>query len=79
VVAFGLLFATLPPSPDAVGVPANLVWQFRLNSLTGNLLVWTLLTLGLGLVWTEAARSAARATGSAAQNSMPLSAEIPSS
>jgi predicted cobalt transporter CbtA len=79
VVAFGVLFAALPPSPDAVGVPANLVWQFRLNSLTGNLLVWTLLTLGLGLVWTEAARSAARATGSAAQNSMPLSAEIPSS
>ena len=79
VVAFGVVFAALPPSPDAVGVPANLVWQFRLNSLTGNLLVWTLLTLGLGLVWTEAARSAARAAGSAAQNSMPLSAEIPSS
>jgi hypothetical protein len=50
------------------------VWQFRLNSLTGNLLVWTLLTLGLGVVWTEAARRPA-----AAQNSMPLSAEIPAS
>ncbi|HET6775283.1 MAG TPA: CbtA family protein [Acidimicrobiales bacterium] len=79
LVTFGVLFAALPPSPDTVGVPANLVWQFRLNSLTGNLLVWTLLTLGLGVVWTEAARSAARATERAAQNSMPLSAEIPSS
>jgi hypothetical protein len=55
-------------------VPANLVWQFRLNSLTGNLLVWTLLILGLGVVWTEAARRPAPA-----QNSMPLSAEIPAS
>jgi predicted cobalt transporter CbtA len=79
LVTFGVLFAALPPSPDPVGVPANLVWQFRLNSLTGNLLVWTLLTLSLGVVWTEAARSAARATEPALQNSMPLSAEIPSS
>ena len=77
-MTFGVLFAALPPSPDTVGVPANLVWQFRLNSLTGNLLVWTLLTLGLGVVWTEAARQR-RATERAAQNSMPLSAEIPSS
>jgi hypothetical protein len=60
-VAFGALFTLLPASPDAVGVPANLVWQFRLNSLTGNLLVWTLLTLGLAAVWTEAARRPAAA------------------
>jgi hypothetical protein len=59
-----------------VDVPANLVWQFRLNSLTGNLLVWTVLTVGLGLLWTEAARRAAVAAG---QNSMPFSAEIPAS
>jgi hypothetical protein len=58
ILAFGVLFAALPPSPDPVGVPANLVWQFRLNSLTGNLLVWTLLTVGLGVVWTGAARHA---------------------
>ena len=69
-----MVFAVLPGSPDTIGVPANLVWQFRLNSLTGNLLVWTLLILGLGVVWTEAARRRAPA-----QNSMPLSAEIPAS
>jgi predicted cobalt transporter CbtA len=85
LVAFGVLFAALPPSPDTVGVPANLVWQFRLNSLTGNLLVWTLLTLGLGLLWTEAARAAARAPAvsapapAPAQNSMPFSADTPAS
>jgi hypothetical protein len=76
----------MPASPDAVGVPANLVWQFRLNSLTGNLLVWTLLTVGLGVVWTEAARRSAEAparavpsTGATAQNSMPFSADTPAS
>lgn len=76
LVAFGVLFAVMPASPDAIGVPANLVWQFRINSLTGNLLVWTLLTLGLGVVWTEAARRPAAAT---AQNSMPFIAEMPAS
>ena len=70
------LFVALPSSPDPVGAPANLVWQFRLNSLTGNLLVWALLTLGLGVLWAEAARAAAAAR---AQNSIPLSAEIPAS
>jgi len=72
LVGFGVLFAALPSSPDEVTAPANLVWQFRLNSLTGNLLVWTLLTLGLGVLWSEAARTAA-------QNSMPFKAEIPAS
>ncbi len=72
LVGFGVMFAALPPSPDEVTAPANLVWQFRINSLAGNLLVWTLLTLGLGVLWSEAARAAA-------QNSMPFKAEIPAS
>lgn len=75
LVASAGLFGGLPASPDAVDVPANLVWQFRLNSLTGNLLVWAVLTVGLGLLWTEAARRAAAAD----QNSMPLSAPMPAS
>jgi len=77
LAGFAVMFAALPPSPDDVTAPANLVWQFRINSLTGNLLVWTVLTLGLGVLWTESARAAARAA--AAQNSMPLSAETPAS
>jgi len=73
LVGFGVLFAALPSSPDEVTAPANLVWQFRINSLTGNLLVWTLLTLGLGVLWSECARARA------AQNSMPFIAEMPAS
>jgi predicted cobalt transporter CbtA len=86
LVAFAVLFAVMPASPDTVSVPANLVWQFRLNSLTGNLLVWTFLTVGLGVVWSEAARRPAESpapTGSgvaeAGQNSMPFSADTPAS
>lgn len=86
LAAFAVLFAVMPGSPDTVGVPANLVWQFRLNSLTGNLLVWTLLTVGLGVVWSEAARRPAEAPARAvsgaaetAQNSMPFSADTPAS
>ncbi|HEX5366564.1 MAG TPA: CbtA family protein [Acidimicrobiales bacterium] len=83
VVAIGLVvlapvFGLLPPSPDPVHAPANLVWQFRLNSLTGNLLVWALLTVSLGVVWSGSVRSAARRARSA-QNSMPLSADTPAS
>lgn len=80
--AFAAVVAALPPSPDAIDVPANLVWQFRLGSLAGNLLVWSLLTVGLGVVWAEAQRRAASAgatPASADQNSMPLRAETPSS
>ena len=78
--ASALLFGLLPPSPDAVGVPANLVWQFRLNSLTGNLLVWVVLVVGLGVVWAESTRAAAaRQAAPAVQNSMPLSADTPAS
>lgn len=73
LVGFGVMFAALPASPDDVTAPANLVWQFRINSLTGNLLVWTLLTLGLGVLWSECARARA------AQNSMPFIAEMPAS
>lgn len=76
VVAAGVVFAAMPPSPDPVTAPANLVWQFRIDSLIGNLLVWTVLTLGLGVLWTEAQR---RAAGAPAQNSMPLRAEMPAS
>jgi predicted cobalt transporter CbtA len=74
-----VVFAAMPPSPDAVPVPANLVWQFRLDSLVGNLLVWTVLTLGLGVLWTEANRRTAAAAAAAAQNSMPFNAEMPAS
>ena len=50
VVVMGAVLALLPPPPDEIGVPANLVWHFRLASLGGNLLLWLVLTLGFGLL-----------------------------
>ena len=58
VVPLGLAFALLPPPPDAITVPANLLWQFRLASLGGNLLLWGVLTLGFGALMAEAAERA---------------------
>ena len=46
-------YAVLPPAPDAVTVPATLVWRFRLASLGGNLVLWTVLALGFGLAATS--------------------------
>lgn len=49
-----MVLAVLPAAPDAVGVPATLVWRFRLASLGSTLLLWTALTLGLGWLVSEA-------------------------
>ena len=43
------LLAVFPPAPDPVPAPATLVWHFRLASLGGNLLLWTVLALTFGL------------------------------
>ncbi len=56
VVPFALALALLPPAPDAVDVPATLIWRFRLASLGGNALLWGILTLGVGLLAAEATR-----------------------
>jgi hypothetical protein len=79
VAAIAVVLAAMPPTPDSIGVPANLVWQFRIDSLAGNLLVWTVLSLGLGTLWTESARRAAAVAATGDQNSMPLRAEMPAS
>ncbi len=49
-----LVMAVLPAAPDTVEVPATLVWQFRLASLGGGFLLWTLLILGFGWIVAEA-------------------------
>jgi predicted cobalt transporter CbtA len=48
VVPLGLLCAALPPFHDPVDVPANLLWRFRIASLGGNLLLWSVLTVTFG-------------------------------
>ena len=43
-----VLYALLPPGPDEIAVPAELVWRFRVASLGANLTLWAVLTLGVG-------------------------------
>lgn len=50
VVPLGFVCAVLPPYTDAVTVPANMLWRFRIASLGGNLFLWTVLTVGFGAI-----------------------------
>lgn len=52
-VPLGLAFAVLPGAPDPITVPAKLLWAFRLASLGGNLLLWTVIVLGFGVLASE--------------------------
>lgn len=55
-VAMLAAYATFPPAPDPVEVPATLVWRFRVASLGGNLALWAVLTLGFGVLAASRAR-----------------------
>lgn len=73
LAATGLLLAgmaasfALPANPDAVDVPAPLLWEFRLLSIATVLLLWAVLGITFGLLGYRAAqkdgRFAARAAG----------------
>ncbi|MGH9210808.1 MAG: CbtA family protein, partial [Acidimicrobiales bacterium] len=91
VVVLGVVLAVMPAVNDPIPaeVPANLIWRFRVASLTGNLLLWGGLIMAFGLLWAERS-DAAVATGpavppgsgepgSSPQNSMPFRAETPAS
>jgi predicted cobalt transporter CbtA len=86
VGVLGLIVAVMPGNDDGIPsvVPASLVWEFRVASLGGNVLMWSLLTVGFGVLCAESARrrseAAAPTVGAAEdQNSMPFIADIPSS
>ncbi len=70
VVPLLLLLGILSPLPVSVEVPATLVWGFRLASLGTNLLLWTILTLGLAAVVAEVERRRRVATD--AQGLVPV-------
>jgi predicted cobalt transporter CbtA len=59
------VYALLPPAPDAVKVPATLVWRFRVASLGASLTLWTVLTLAVYWVVAEARRDRAPAPSAA--------------
>lgn len=56
-----VLFGLLPPPPDAVEVPATLLWRFRLASLGGNVALWTVLTLAFAVLARDRQAAAAPA------------------
>jgi predicted cobalt transporter CbtA len=70
VVPMLVAFAVLPPPPDAVEVPATLVWDFRIASLGANLLLWTGLTIGLAYVVGTRLASAGRTAVPASASSL---------
>lgn len=43
LVYAGVLYVVMPPNPDSVEAPSALVWEFRLASLGGLVLFWTIL------------------------------------
>ncbi|MGH9021816.1 MAG: CbtA family protein [Acidimicrobiia bacterium] len=49
-IAMAAVFALFPPAPDAACAPADLVWRFRVASLATNMVVWTGLALGFGVI-----------------------------
>lgn len=49
-IGLSALYALLPGAPDPVDMPATLVWRFRVASLGANLIVWTVLAVGVGAV-----------------------------
>lgn len=71
VVPMLTAYALLPPPPDPVMAPATLVWRFRVASLGGNLLLWTVLTVGFGVAAAEAERRMAR------EHPIPANAGVP--
>ncbi|HEV7863726.1 MAG TPA: CbtA family protein [Acidimicrobiia bacterium] len=48
LVPLGVICAVLPPFSDAVEVPADLLWRFRIASLGGNVLLWGVLSVTFG-------------------------------
>jgi predicted cobalt transporter CbtA len=59
VVPLGIAMAILPGAPDPIAVPAKLLWGFRLASLSGNLLLWTVIALGFGVLAAETTHAGA--------------------
>lgn len=48
VAVIGVAYALWPANPDAVEVPATLIWRFRLASLGGAAALWSVLSVVFG-------------------------------
>lgn len=61
LVVVATAFLALPASPDRAGVPADLLWSFRLASAGGQAILWAVAGSGIGLLTLRAERRAAAA------------------
>ncbi len=50
-----LTYLILPPNPDRLDAPANLIWHFRIDSLAGNALLWLVIATVFGWLGDRAA------------------------
>jgi predicted cobalt transporter CbtA len=71
VVVIGMV--ALPPNPDPIAIPADLLWSFRVSSIAGQAALWAVTSTVFGLLTVRAAtnRDEAVADGS---SSVPGSA-----
>lgn len=61
-----IALSAMPTNPDAVSAPAQLVWHFRLKSLSGSLVSWTVIGAAFGsLLLLSAKRARSRSEVSA--------------
>jgi predicted cobalt transporter CbtA len=60
-VMVGFAYLVLPGSPDPVTAPATLLWRFRVASLGGAALFWTVFGITMGVLLTSRRAAPARA------------------
>ena len=61
-LVIALVFTLLPDNPDPIEIPATLIWNMRLASAGGQLLLWSVLGVGFGVLlerWMRRAGAAA--------------------
>lgn len=56
VLVIALTYSVLPRNPDPVGIPAQLLWSFRVMSAAGQALLWASMGAGFGLLTVRAER-----------------------
>ena len=71
VFAIGIIYVGFPSNPDTIEVPAKLIWQFRLDSLAGNALLWIVMGVAFGYLGDRAARRR-QLDATRDQSSLPL-------
>jgi hypothetical protein len=49
-IAVALVYSLLPDNPDPIEIPAALIWNMRLASAGGQLLLWSVLGVAFGIL-----------------------------